>query len=112
MHKSLVMRFTIAIGAIAPAACAYDAPSTPSGNTITAAATSNSPSLQVAAPNDSKSYVINFSGTSVPADLVAKVAAAGGSVTSSLDRIGVALASSNDPAFATRAAKISGVAGR
>src|SRR6185436_19260515 len=38
------------------------------------------------------------------------VAAAGGALTSSLDRIGVALASSNDPAFATRAAKISGVA--
>jgi len=110
MHKSLVMRLTIAIGAIAAAACVYDAPITPTGNTITAAATSNSPSLQVAAPNGSKSYVINFSGTALPSDLAARVAAAGGSVTSSLDRIGVALASSTDPAFATRAARISGVA--
>jgi len=109
MHKSLVMRLTIAIGAIAAAACVYDAPITPTGNTITAAATSNSPSLQVAAPNGSKSYVINFSGTALPSDLAARVAAAGGSVTSSLDRIGVALASSTDPAFATRAARISGV---
>jgi lantibiotic leader peptide-processing serine protease len=110
MHKSLVMRLTIAIGAIAVAACVYDAPIAPTGNTITAAATSNSPSLQVAAPNGSKSYLINFSGSSLPADLAARVAAAGGTVTSSLDRVGVALASSTDPAFATRAARISGVA--
>jgi len=101
MHKP-VMRFTIAIGALVAAACVYDAPVTPTA--------SSGPSMQVVAPNSAKSYVINFSGTSVPADLAAQVAAAGGALTSSLDRIGVALASSNDPAFATRAAKISGVA--
>lgn len=110
MHKSLVMRFTIAIGAIVAAACVYDAPVTPTGNTITAAATSNSPSLQVAAPNGSKSYLINFSGTAVPADVAAQVAAAGGMITSRFDNIGVALASSNDPGFSAKAGNIRGVA--
>jgi subtilisin family serine protease len=103
MHKP-VMRFTIAIGAIVAAACVYDAPVTPSGDTITAAKTTN-PSQA-----SSKPYVINFIGTEVPADLAAQVAAAGGTMTASLDQIGVALASSSDPAFATRAATITGVA--
>jgi len=107
MHKP-VMRLTIAIGALVAAACVYDAPVTPTGSSITAAA--NTPSMQVFANNGNKSYLINFTGTSVPADLAARISAAGGTLTSSLDRIGVALASSSDPAFASRAAKISGVA--
>jgi subtilisin family serine protease len=103
MYKS-VMRFTIAIGAIVAAACVYDAPVTPTGDTISAARTSST------AQSNKKPFVINFSGNQVPVDLVAQVAAAGGQVTSSLDRIGVALVSSDDPAFATRAATIPGVA--
>ncbi|HWC73969.1 MAG TPA: S8 family serine peptidase [Gemmatimonadales bacterium] len=109
MHKH-VMRFTLAIGAIVAAACVYDAPVTPTGNTITAATSSNSPSLQLTAANGTKSYLINFTGSSLPTDLAGRISAAGGTVTSSLDQIGVALASSTDPAFASRAAKISGVA--
>ncbi len=98
-----VMRFTIAIGAIVAAACVYDAPVTPNGDTIVAGKMS-SPSLQSA----KKPYVIDFSGI-VPADLAAQLAAAGGTLTSSLDQIGVALASSDDPSFASRAAQIAGV---
>src|SRR3954471_8218859 len=90
MYKS-VMRFTIAIGAIVAAACVYDAPVTPTGDTISAARTSS------LAQSNKKPFVINFSGNQVPVDLVAQVAAAGGQVTSSLDRIGVALVSSDDP---------------
>src|SRR5207244_9085071 len=56
-----------------------------------------------------KSYVIDFTGTTLPADLAAAVGAAGGTVTASLTQIGVAVASSNDPGFAARAAKIKGV---
>lgn len=47
MHK-LVMRLTIACGAIVGAACVYDAPVTPGTNTITAATTAI-PSLQLSA---------------------------------------------------------------
>jgi len=109
MHKH-VLRFALATGVIVAAACMYDAPVTPTGNTLTAATTSNSPALQVTPSADSKSYLINFTGTQLPSDLAAQITAAGGTVTSSFDRIGVALARSADPAFANRAAKISGVA--
>ncbi|HEV2671046.1 MAG TPA: S8 family serine peptidase [Gemmatimonadales bacterium] len=105
-----ILRLTLIVGAIVAAACVNDAPVTPTGSTITAAPSSNSPSLQVAAPAGSKSYLINFVGTQLPGDLARKIAAAGGTVTSRLDQIGVALASSADPAFASRAAAISGVA--
>ena len=72
MHK-LVMRFTIAIGAIVAAACVYDAPVTPSDNAV---AVSSSPSMQIAAapaPTSAKSYLINFTGTTLPADVGAQV---------------------------------------
>ena len=107
MHKP-VMRFTIAIGAIVAAACVYDAPVTPSDN---AAAVSRSPSMQIAAtPADAKTYLINFTGTTLPDDIGAQVAAAGGTITSRFDQIGIALASSDDPGFSLKAGKIRGVA--
>ena len=55
------------------------------------------------------SYVIDFTGSAVPATLAADVAAAGGTVTASMDAIGVAVASSSSPDFRARAAKIAGV---
>ena len=55
------------------------------------------------------SYVIDFTGSSLPATLAADVAAAGGTVTASMDAIVVAVASSSSPDFLDRAAKISGV---
>jgi subtilisin family serine protease len=101
MHKHF-MRITIAVAAIVAAACVYDAPVTPNGDTITAAKTSKQ--------TNKKPFIIDFTGTQVPTNLAAQVAAAGGTLTSSLDQLGVALASSDDPSFASRAALIAGVA--
>src|SRR3954469_4338826 len=108
MHK-LVMRLTIAVGAIVGAACVYDAPVTPTDDTVTSANTIAA--ARVSQGQQSKAYLINFTGTEVPDNLAAAVAAAGGTLTSSLDRIGVALVSSSDPTFAARAAQIRGVEG-
>jgi subtilisin family serine protease len=109
MHKH-VLRFTLATGVIVAAACMYDAPVTPTGNTITAATTSNSPSLQVtASASKAQSYIIDFTGNSVPSDFAAQVAKAGGTLTTTMDQVGLAVAASEDPTFAARAGKISGV---
>src|SRR4051812_12889768 len=107
MHK-LVMRLTIALGAIVGAACVYDAPVKP--DTTPAESGSHSPSMQLTAvPNSPKSYIIDFTGNALPADLAAQVEAAGGTVTRSIGQIGVAVAVSDNPSFAKRAERIRGV---
>lgn len=94
-----VMRFIIAIGAIVAAACVYDAPVTPNG-----------PSMLVSAPSRTpQSYIIDFTGNSLPADLAAQIARAGGVLTTTIDQIGVAVATSENPSFARRAWQIRGV---
>jgi subtilisin family serine protease len=105
----LVLRTATIAGAIMTAACVNDAPITPTLDTSNQPSMAAAPSFsrQATASNGAKSYVINFAGT-LPADLDAQVSAAGGAVTSRFDKIGVAVASSNDPAFATRAGKING----
>jgi subtilisin family serine protease len=109
MRRFVVRTATIA-GAIVVAACVYDAPVTPTGNPITAANVSSSPTLQLSATgNAAKSYIIDFTGNDLPADLSAQVAKAGGTLTSSIGQVGVAVASSDDPSFADRAGKIKGV---
>ncbi|MEO8621657.1 MAG: S8 family serine peptidase [bacterium] len=55
------------------------------------------------------SYVIDLNGTSVPTNLTASLAAAGGTLTQSLGGAGIAMARSDDPGFAGRVAKIAGV---
>jgi len=55
-------------------------------------------------------YVLMSSGGGFSNDLDAQVAAAGGQLESNLADIGVATATSDDPAFASRARKITGVA--
>jgi len=103
------MRFTIAIGAIVAAACVYDAPVTPNRNTTTAE-TFSSPSMSVSAPgSETQSYIIDFTGNSLPTDLAAQVAKAGGVLTTTIDQIGVAVAASENPSFARRAWQIRGV---
>jgi subtilisin family serine protease len=68
--------------------------------------------LALAAPGtEAKSYLIDFTGNTLPANLAAQVSAAGGTVTSSFGQIGVAIASSTAPDFAAKAGKIKGVAG-
>jgi lantibiotic leader peptide-processing serine protease len=105
-----VLRIMLVTGTFVAAACVEYAPVTPTASTATLP-TAGSPSLQlVAPPANGKSYVINFTGSQLPADLGAQVAAAGGALTTSFTQIGVALASSSDPGFATRAGQIKGVA--
>jgi lantibiotic leader peptide-processing serine protease len=106
----LVLRTAAIAGTIAVAACVNDAPIIPTVDASNQQSTTATPSFSrqtTATSNAVKSYVINFSGT-LPADLDAQVSAAGGVVTSRLEQIGVATASSSDPAFAGRAAKIRG----
>lgn len=109
--RRFVIRTAAIAGAFVAAACVENAPITPTAETATQAPTAGSLTLQVvAAPADAKSYLINFTGTQLPADLAAQISAAGGSVTTSFGQIGVALAASSDPGFAARAGKIKGVA--
>lgn len=61
---------------------------------------------RLASVKGDKSFVLLANGNSLPADLGASVAAAGGTLTSTMDGIGVAVATSSDPAFAS---KIKGV---
>ena len=107
MRRTALKTATIA-GAIVVAACVKDAPITldPSLSNQPSLATTPSLSVAAAAPVG-KSYIINFSGA-LPSDLAAQVSAAGGLLTSQFDQIGVAVASSDDPKFAGRAAKIKG----
>ena len=60
------------------------------------------PTPSMAATPIPGSYVILGAGNALPADLAARVAAAGGSLGASLPRIGVAVATSADPAFASK----------
>ena len=106
---SPVLRFAVIAGAIVAAACVHDAPTKPSDST-TAARVPLTPSMQLtAAPGNAKSYIIDFTSTTLPANLAAQVAKAGGVLTTSIDQIGVAVATSDDPDFVTRAGKIRGV---
>lgn len=103
------LRFTVIAGAIVAAACVHDAPTKPSENP-TAARVPLTPSMQLTAPtNAAKSYLIDFTGNTLPANLAAQVAGAGGVLTTSIDQIGVAVATSDDPNFANRAIGIRGV---
>ena len=108
--RRFVLRTATLAGAIVVAGCGEYAPNSPTAKTASAP-TAGSPTLQLVAPSaNSKSYVINFTGSQLPADLSAQVVAAGGSVTTSFTQIGVALAQSGDPGFAARAGKIKGIA--
>jgi len=84
------------------AACA-EPPVTPTPTFTSAARTS--------AMAGGRTYVLLGSGSALPQDLAASVAAAGGTLASSMDGIGVATATSSDPAFAERAAAIGGIQG-
>jgi lantibiotic leader peptide-processing serine protease len=104
--RTFVVRTATIAGAIVAAACVYDAPVTPDGNTLTAANVANSPTVQL---NNGKSYIIDFVGKQLPSDLAAQVAKAGGTLTGTMDEVGVATATSADPSFGDRAVRIGGV---
>ncbi len=63
----------------------------------------------VAVADDLSSYVLVGSGGSLPSSLSEQVASFGGSITDLYPEIGVAIASSSDPRFATGASTIAGV---
>ena len=67
------------------------------------AATSSSARLS------STNYIIIASGDKLPADIEARTKSANGKVTSHLSEAGIAAATSTDPNFAAKAAKIAGV---
>ena len=64
---------------------------------------------RIASIDGAKSYVIQTTGNSIPSGFSVSVGAAGGTVTASLDKIGVAIVSSSDPQFAAKASAIKGV---
>ncbi|RNI31589.1 S8 family peptidase [Rufibacter latericius] len=68
-------------------------------------ATSATPSVTF----QSKKYIIISSGAKLPADIEGKVNASNGKLTALLTEVGLATATSDDPNFAAKAAKISGV---
>ena len=57
------------------------------------------------------SYLILGKGNKLPTDLATRISQAGGTVTASMDAIGVATASSSDPNFLTKAGAIAGLEG-
>src|SRR5688572_15192263 len=75
------------------------------------------PTTQLIAPEQSslslvggeQTYVLLADSTMLRESLVADVEAAGGNVVRALGRIGVIIATSSDPGFAAKAARISGV---
>ncbi len=89
------------------AACAGEgtAPSQPAVQAPVAAA----PRFATTATGATSYILIASSATSLPANLAARVAAAGGTLTTSWPQIGAATAQSSDPAFAARAARIPGL---
>ena len=90
----------IAATALTMTACVDDAPVAPTSDHAR-------PSLSVA--GGATSYVIDLTGNAVPASLAADITAAGGTITASMDQIGVAVATSRDPGFRAKARKIKGV---
>jgi len=58
-----------------------------------------------------RTWVILGSGNSLPASLAASVTASGGAVTATMPGIGVAVATSSDPDFASRMGRVTGVQG-
>jgi subtilisin family serine protease len=67
------------------------------------------PTTSLAAPQARSYLIIAASNSSLPANLQANVTRAGGTITRSIPQIGIAAASSTDPAFKTKATRISGV---
>jgi subtilisin family serine protease len=63
-----------------------------------------------AAPNgNSRTYIVIANGTQLPANLAQQVRAAGGTVSSTIPEIGVAVVTSSSPSFKANAGKINGV---
>src|SRR5687767_1082744 len=66
-------------------------------------------SLGVAASAQAATYVVTAKSQSFDTQLARKVEAAGGTVTTRLPQVGVAIVESNQSTFASRAAKVQGI---
>ncbi len=93
-HRSMAA----VLATIALAACA-DSPVTPS---------SRAPQFSLNAAGE-RTYVMLAPGSALPAGLAGQIEAAGGTLTTSLDGIGVAVATSASADFVTRASRIKGL---
>lgn len=69
----------------------------------------HSPDALLASSGTTKSYILLATGNTLPANLAASVAAAGGTLVSTTPQIGMAVATSADPGFAAKARKLSGI---
>ncbi len=110
-----VQRFTLAMVSIVAAACVYDAPVTPKDNSITAATTSNSPSLQVTASTATSGIAARYlvvyrPGGAASSDVSAALRSSGGVLEGAYDQLGFAVVSGVSAAGAARLAKVAGVA--
>lgn len=63
----------------------------------------------VAAQSAAKSYILIANGNNLPSKLAESVTKAGGTITRTIPEVGLAVASSSDPSFASKASKISGI---
>jgi lantibiotic leader peptide-processing serine protease len=109
-----VVRTALAVGSVVFAACIDRAPPTspavPSAPTSSVSAIGG-PSMALVAQSAAASYLIDFTGNALPADLAAQVQKAGGTLTTTIPQIGVAVATSSDATFPARAALVKGVYG-
>ena len=67
------------------------------------------PRMALTGLQSTNSYVIQGVGNKLPTNLAASIAAAGGTLTTTIKQIGVALATSTDPTFQAKAAAILGI---
>ena len=91
---------TVLLVTLTALSCGRDEPLLPGGPSL------SSVTADSASP---VTYVLDLDALVPPPFLDAQVQRAGGELTASLDKIGVAIATSSDPAFAGRVAKIRGV---
>jgi lantibiotic leader peptide-processing serine protease len=102
MKRTVFPRLTLAAAVALLAAGCREAPTNPGAFDL-------NPSFSVSGAAGQRSYVILASSATLRAGFAQDVAAAGGTNVAALDRIGVVVATSSDPNFAAKAAKISGV---
>src|SRR5437870_7729643 len=102
--RRFVLRTATIAGALAVAACVENAPVSPTSNTITAS-TNSSSSLQLSALNNARSYIIDFTGNDLPADLSAQVAKAGAPLPAASGQEAVPAPTPHDPACPLGAAR-------
>lgn len=107
--KHPVSRFLSLAALAGLAACAGEGTAPNQPTTSAAAPTVATPRFATTATGATSYILTARSANSLPANLAARVAAAGGTLTTSWPQIGVATAQSSDPAFAARAGRIAGL---